>query len=150
MSNSRRFNPVFVLPVARPPETILSDSSPLSPRTGRKTGTGSAAVSLPTRKETPRSEILGFKEASLFEMVRFCGRTPLKPSECPERSIHALESLRLDASRRGRPLVVFPECTTSNGRGLLRFAGVFRNISVPVRDFEVYIMCVRLVFRGSR
>ena len=43
-----------------------------------------------------------------------------------------------------RVTVVFPECTTSNGRGLLRFADLFTGIEVPVSTFRVYIMCVRL------
>lgn len=40
-------------------------------------------------------------------------------------------------------MVVFPECTTSNGRGLLRFAELFRDVSVPLTKFKVFIMCVR-------
>ena len=50
-----------------------------------------------------------------------------------------LEEIRRTASR---PIVVFPECTTSNGRGLLRFADVFHQ-DVPVKNFQVFIACVR-------
>lgn len=52
-----------------------------------------------------------------------------------------LEEIRRTASR---PIVVFPECTTSNGRGLLRFADVFHQ-NVPVKKFQVFILCVRCV-----
>jgi hypothetical protein len=51
-----------------------------------------------------------------------------------------LEEIRQAADR---PIVVFPECTTSNGRGMLRFADVFKDYSVPVKRFKVFIMCVR-------
>ena len=55
----------------------------------------------------------------------------------PKKS--TLEEIRRTASR---PLVVFPECTTSNGRGLLRFADVFRQ-DVPVKNYQVFVVCVR-------
>jgi hypothetical protein len=43
--------------------------------------------------------------------------------------------------------VVFPECTTSNGRGLLRFADAFKGLTsdIPVRGWNVWVMCVRQV-----
>jgi hypothetical protein len=57
----------------------------------------------------------------------------------PKKS--TLEEIRRTASR---PIVVFPECTTSNGRGLLRFADVFHQ-DVPVKKYQVFIACVRYV-----
>lgn len=42
------------------------------------------------------------------------------------------------------PVVVFPECTTSNGRGLLRFADVFKHErNIPVKGYKVFLMCIR-------
>jgi len=52
-----------------------------------------------------------------------------------------LEAVRIRA--RG-PIVVFPECTTSNGRGLLRFADVFENErNIPVKGYKIFLMCIR-------
>jgi len=55
-------------------------------------------------------------------------------------SPQSLEKIR---SQADRPVVVFPECTTSNGRGMLRFGEVFQGIKVPVTKFKVFVMCVR-------
>lgn len=57
----------------------------------------------------------------------------------------------MDEIRNGanRPIVVFPECTTSNGRGLLRFTDVFLGQPVPTRKYKVFIMCVRYVTSSS-
>lgn len=74
---------------------------------------------------------------SLLSMVRATGRTPLLPSLGPFVS---LEDIRKSAKR---PVVVFPECTTSNGRGLLRFARVFEGYNVPVKKCNVFVMCIR-------
>lgn len=54
--------------------------------------------------------------------------------------VQSLEQIRREADR---PVVVFPECTTSNGRGLLRFAELFHGIEVPVTKYKVFVMCVR-------
>ena len=71
-------------------------------------------------------------------MITLAGHVP--PFDIsPEKS--TLEEIRRTASR---PIVVFPECTTSNGRGLLRFADVFHQ-DVPVKKYQVFIACVRYV-----
>ena len=70
-------------------------------------------------------------------MVRATGTTPQSPSS---GSYTSLEDIRKSAER---PVVVFPECTTSNGRGLLRFARVFEGYNVPVKECNVFIMCTR-------
>lgn len=59
-------------------------------------------------------------------------------------AIRPLEEIRKSARR---PVVVFPECTTSNGRALLRFAHIFGESppSIPVRPYSIFIMCVRYV-----
>ncbi|KAG8934665.1 hypothetical protein FRC02_009492 [Tulasnella sp. 418] len=133
-----RFNPVFVIPVAAPlPE---EDVQPLKSSTGRRTGTGSAAISSPSTSATRvRSKILGFRQTSILGIVAHTGRCPLW-SKTGEK-VESLEEIR---SSIDRPLVVFPECTTSNGRGLLRFADIFDpKISLPVKPFKVFIMCIR-------
>ena len=70
-------------------------------------------------------------------MVRATGSTPQSPSS---GSYTSLEDIRKSAER---PVVVFPECTTSNGRGLLRFARVFEGYNVPLKKCNVFVMCTR-------
>ena len=132
------FDPIFVLPVS---STLVEqqDTSPETRVTGRKTGTGSAAISSPVRRATRRGDIVGFRKTSLLRMIASTGNTP---SDASSGNYSSLEEIRRGASR---PLVVFPECTTSNGRGLLRFAEVFKDRAVPVKGYKVFVMCVRCV-----
>lgn len=134
------YNPIFVIPV---PESLpdLTDSSrsstPLSFTPGRRTGTGSANVQLPSKTATPREPIRKFRQVSLISMISLTGRVP--PFGLENASGQTLDEIRKAASK---PIVVFPECTTSNGRGLLRFADVFHQ-SAPVKGYQIYVMCVR-------
>ena len=82
--------------------------------------------------------MLGFRRVSLFGMLAATGHVPGEYAE--EAEFSSFEAIRMKADR---PVVVFPECTTSNGRGLLRFADVFAGIDVPVTRFKVFVMCVR-------
>ncbi|KAJ7179899.1 hypothetical protein C8R43DRAFT_870267 [Mycena crocata] len=137
-----RFNPIFVLPVA---ETIPSPagaaltSEAISHTPGRRTGTGSANVTATSRAATPRVPIIGFCQVSLLSILRFTGCSPPFGMSPVSGRHQSLEDIRKYA---GRPLVVFPECTTSNGRALLRFADVFHQ-KVPVRGYNIFVMCVR-------
>lgn len=72
-----------------------------------------------------------------MSMLRATGHVPPYASSAP---ITDLEEIRRGADS---PVVVFPECTTSNGRGMLRFADVFKGVKVPVNGFKVFVMCVR-------
>ncbi|GBE79578.1 hypothetical protein SCP_0207780 [Sparassis crispa] len=141
-----RFNPVFVLPIRSSADTTSPASESLaSPvRTpGRRTGTGSAALSLPSaRAPSPRVPIRGFRRASLLSMLRATGHVPIsaQPGTAELEKLLSMEEIR---NKADRPVVVFPECTTSNGRGLLRFAEIFREVKVPVTKFNVFVMCVR-------
>ncbi|OCH84179.1 hypothetical protein OBBRIDRAFT_786495 [Obba rivulosa] len=137
-----RFNPIFVLPVssADVPQAIPRLSTPVTRTPGRRTGTGSAAISSPsTRTPTPRVPIVGFRRVSLLSMLHATGYVPA-PAHSGSTAPSSLEEIR---SRADRPVVVFPECTTSNGRGMLRFAEVFRGVKVPVTKFQVFVMSVR-------
>jgi hypothetical protein len=80
-------------------------------------------------------------------MLRLTGVVP--PFNGLAGDVRPLESIRKDAAR---PIVVLPECTTSNGRALLRFADVFDESSIPVMAFKVFVMCVRwaLAFASLR
>ncbi len=136
-----------MLPAALPLKTI-EQPPPTSPRTpGRtKTGTGSAAISSPsTRAPSERANITGFVESSFLQMVWKTGHVPPFGNRNNSNSAKSLEELRVKAKIAGRPIVVFPECTTSNGRGLLRFGNCFQGISVPPSKFSVFVMCARFV-----
>jgi hypothetical protein len=56
----------------------------------------------------------------------------------------ATQSLAALAKGADRPLLVLPECTTSNNRGLLRFAEVFAGARAPLTDGPaLFIACTR-------
>lgn len=116
---------------------MITNSTP-----GRRTGTGSAAISTPSnRASVQRLPIQGFRELSLISILRATGHVP------PDYGVNGspLQGKTIDEIRKSAnaPIVVFPECTTSNGRGLLRFADVFLGQAVPARKYGVYVMCVR-------
>ncbi|KAG5637843.1 hypothetical protein H0H81_003048 [Sphagnurus paluster] len=117
----------------------LENSTPISYAPGRRTGTGSANVQSPRKTTTLPGTILGFRRVSLLSMITFTGQVPPFGHSASTASYSSLEDLRKAAER---PIVVFPECTTSNGRGLLRFAKVFQT-EVPVKKYQVFVMCVR-------
>jgi len=138
LTGHARYNPLFVLPVANAPASSSArDASSISYTPGRKTGTGSAAISSFDRVLSPPEVIRGFRQVSLLEIISSTGNTPSAPSSVPLRS---LDDIRRSARS---PVVVFPECTTSNGRGLLRFADVFNGASVPTKGYNIFLMCVR-------
>ena len=92
---------------------------------------------MPTRGPSDKVPIVGFHRVSLLSMLEATGHVPTSAVSQPE----SLDQIRTNSAG---PVVVFPECTTSNGRGLLRFSDVFKR-SIPVKDFQVFIMCVRYV-----
>ncbi|KAF9653457.1 hypothetical protein BDM02DRAFT_3135724 [Thelephora ganbajun] len=142
-----RFDPTFVLPITEPVQLDSDASStPTIHTLGRRTGTGSAAISnsatfaSKTRQPTPRARVIGFNVVSLWSMIIRTGRIPTQPSNDKEK-YENLDEVRKQAHG---PVVVFPECTTSNGRGLLRFADVFKHErNIPVKGYKVFLMCTR-------
>ncbi|KAG6902288.1 hypothetical protein C0995_001898 [Termitomyces sp. Mi166 len=143
VQRKRGFNPIFVLPVSEPLPKSTSSSNPSAPiihTPGRRIGIGSANIQSPRKAVNLPVAVLGFQPVSLLTIVGLTGQVPpfgsLGSNSKPTLSF---ESLRKSADR---PIVVFPECTTSNGRGLLRFAQVFRQ-EVPVKKYQVFVMCVR-------
>lgn len=132
---------MFVLPV---PEFLpefeksISHSAPITNRPGRATGTGSANIQSPQKHSAvPSIPIKGFRQVSLLHMICLTGRLP--PYFTNGSGVRPLDEIRKSV---GRPVVVFPECTTSNGRGLLRFASVFHE-AVPAKGCQVFVMCIR-------
>ncbi|KAJ6538588.1 hypothetical protein B0H10DRAFT_2140517 [Mycena sp. CBHHK59/15] len=136
-----RLNPIFILPVTKPgasPATPVLSSEAVSHTPGRRTGTGSANITATARVAADRVPVVGFRQVSLLSALRCTGLAP--PFDTVVNGPYqSLEDIRRHADR---PLVVFPECTTSNGRGLLRFANVFQE-TVPVRGYTVFVVCVR-------
>jgi hypothetical protein len=137
-----RFNPTFVIPHAdsRLPEPSVStsDSSEIQHTPGRKTGTGSAHISS-KQSRASRISITGFSSVSLLQMITYVGNIPTSSQTGQVRSLEEVRS-----TSKG-PIVVFPECTTSNGRGVLRFAHVFKQ-NIQKQNWKIFIMCVRYVF----
>lgn len=133
-----RFDPIFLIPVASNITVTPAAQAANSP--GRGTGTGSAAISSPiaNRHPTRAGKIMGFQRASLWQIIRHTGQPPVVDPN--EKGLLSIEQIRSTASR---PVVVFPECTTSNGRGLLRFADVFGKTTLPVQGYRVFVMAVR-------
>ncbi|KIM46284.1 hypothetical protein M413DRAFT_65627 [Hebeloma cylindrosporum] len=136
------YNPIFVLPIPdslpEPPVPSFS-STPIMHTPGRRTGTGSAKISTPPRTAGARVPVHRFQQFSLLSMISLTGRVPPFQNTQAGLPCLTLEEIRRTASK---PVVVFPECTTSNGRGLLRFAEVFRE-TVPIKNYQVFIMSVR-------
>lgn len=127
-----RFNPIFVLPI---PDS-LPEVRQQAIQSRRRTAIGSAEpLSKAIRSRIP---IRGFREVSFLRMVSITGRVP------PFGNLHLSDALPLEEIRRksSKPIVVFPECTSSNGRGLLRFASVFCQ-TVPIKNYRVFVMSVR-------
>ncbi|KZW04129.1 hypothetical protein EXIGLDRAFT_828052 [Exidia glandulosa HHB12029] len=135
-----RFDPIFLIPVSTPVETAPASAGPNTP--GRSTGTGSAALAnSPSRYPQRYGKIIGFRTASLWQIIRHTGLPPVLDKDNDGRVVESVERIR---SKATRPVVVFPECTTSNGRGLLKFADVFgRKTTLPVQGYRVFVMAVR-------
>lgn len=116
-----RFNPTYLLPMheALPPAS----------------GTG-----------TPRAQFKGYVPVNLTTILSLTGHTPsLFRTRLSNHAVYpTLTEARIAC--HGRPLVVFPEATTSNARGLLRFSqGCLADVEVPVRGFNVWVMFFKCV-----
>jgi hypothetical protein len=134
-----RFNPVFVLPVVGAATGQPTHTSKAIPSPGRSTGTGSAGLSSKNRQLSTKLPIVGYHQVSLLKMVRMTGRVPpfFSPGAPAPQSLHGIRKAA------NRPVVVFPECTSSNGRGMIRFANVLPNEPVPIKSYRAFIMCFR-------
>lgn len=128
-----RYDPVFVLPAANPPPVSSVPDGTVTNTRGR--GVNATTTTL-SREESHRQPIQGFRQVSLLTMICATGFGPQNAT--PPMS--SLEQIRRMSSR---PVVIFPECTSSNGKGLLRFAEVFSEYEVPVKGFRIFLMCAR-------
>ena len=87
-----------------------------------------------------------FECCSFTSYIREIALPPSKSSAATKNA----EDIATIRSTAKRPMVVFPELTTSNGRGLLNFESVFGKMDVPVKGHKLFIMGVRLVFTHTR
>ncbi|KAF8631614.1 hypothetical protein AX15_002360 [Amanita polypyramis BW_CC] len=126
-----KFNPIFVLPI---PERVASiaTSSPAALTSNRQKGPTTLTATDAQNSQIP---IVAFRELSLLSVISMTGHIPLR-SGSPTTSLNDLRKVA------ERPIVVLPECTTSNGRGLLRFSNLFYQ-NTPVKRYQVFVMCVR-------
>lgn len=121
------------------PTTASTLSTPLAHTPGRRTGTGSAALSSPAaRVPSARISLAGVRRVGLLSLLRETGAAPSVGAD----GLESLEDVRRAADR---PIVVFPEGVTSNGRGLLRFTDLFPGVATPIKGFKLFLMCVRCV-----
>ncbi|KAF8741142.1 hypothetical protein AX14_005738 [Amanita brunnescens Koide BX004] len=128
-----RYNPIFVLPVLDKEEGTSDASDTKQASTGRRRPVTQHATPNGPRSRIP---ITKFQELSLLSIISMTGHVPLFLAE------RTTSSLKDIIKRANRPVVVLPECTTSNGRGLLRFSSVFQQ-RIPVKEYQVFVMCVR-------
>jgi hypothetical protein len=140
LSETNRFNPTFALPIHTPPAVDPSRSASV---TGRQTGTGSSNIDLPSISSVPSSPLLGYLPVSLFTILNLTGHTPAhfysSQYEGKGVKLYTLEEL---CDRAPGAVVLFPEGTTTNGRGLLRSSeGLFgsQGWEVPVRKRAVWV-----------
>lgn len=79
---------------------------------------------------------------SLRSMLGFVGHTPIDLSTANAEPFSVVQKW---AKHKGRPLVLFPEGTTTNGRGVIKFIDVFGSSAVNMgKDpWSVWIACVK-------
>lgn len=143
-----KYDPVYVLPVMEGVNKLPSGTSTSTRKitSAGRAGSGPAASSsfTPSHTQVERKEVLGFVEVSLLRIIMSCGFVPPYNGVAgPSTPRSSLEEIRIKAKLSGRPVLLLPECTTSNGRGLLRFTDIFKGLEPPVTGFRIFLMCVR-------
>lgn len=147
---SARYSPTFLLPVfsdeaalpAFPTAPTGTPSKPAStgPKFGRATGTGSANVT--TNQTLPQPSLLGYVAVTFWTMLAQTGQLPLVATVPP---VGMYKTLREARRKESKPVVLFPEGTTSNGRAILRFGeGVLAEGDVGGdQDGQVWVTYMR-------
>ncbi|WVQ77873.1 hypothetical protein IAR50_007575 [Cryptococcus sp. DSM 104548] len=107
-----RHNPTFLLPV------FANDIEMTEPKSkyGRHTGTGSANVS--STPSLPQPSFLGYQPHTLLSLLARTGLPPAQYDTPPKGMYKTLKEAR---RKEQRPVVLFPEGTTGNGRAVLKF-----------------------------
>ena len=130
------YNPVYLLPIF----SSLPSTPSTPPKFGRSTGTGSANIG----GTLPQPPLIGYLKLSFWEMLNRVGQLP--PTE-PVLPLNAYKTLKEARRKEGRPVVLFPEGTTGNGRAVLRFGeGVLEQGDVGGdQDGQVFVKYLRCV-----
>lgn len=128
-----RFNPIFLLPVpSEPSEEKTQVDTATIPR--RRIVTSPSA----TRSSSIQIPIKGYERVSLLRMLSLTGNVP--PYSSTGSNVQTLDELQAIVTR---PLVIFPECTTSNGRAILKFLPTLNLPSASATKFKIFVMSVR-------
>ncbi|CAG8516998.1 10774_t:CDS:2 [Ambispora gerdemannii] len=85
---------------------------------------------------------------SLWTAIMITGRYPELNPPSGVKAYSITELSKLAKSNDMGPIVVFPEATTSNGRALLKFNPVFKQLSLPVEDFQILILNVKYEYEN--
>ncbi|CAG8547465.1 3270_t:CDS:2 [Funneliformis mosseae] len=85
---------------------------------------------------------------SLWKAIWTTGSYPNLDPPIETETFTLQELINYAKAKRSRPIVIFPEGTTSNGRALLKFNPIFKNVSIPVNDFKIHIFTVRYDFEN--
>lgn len=99
-----KYNPIFILPVF----DQSSVASPAMPTTGRHTGTGSANIG----NQLAQPSCMGYVAVPFLRLILHTGNLP--PTASP-----TFPTVK-KACSTNRPVILFPEGTTSNNRAVLR------------------------------
>ncbi|CAG8596930.1 18663_t:CDS:2, partial [Acaulospora morrowiae] len=85
---------------------------------------------------------------SLWTAIRLTGSYPeLEPSG-DVKTFSLRELVKEAKDNQWGPIVVFPEGTTSNGRALLKFIPIFKDLSISTLNFSIYILTLRYEYEN--
>ncbi|RIA84836.1 hypothetical protein C1645_742030 [Glomus cerebriforme] len=85
---------------------------------------------------------------SLWRAIWTTGSYPNLDSPVGIETFTLKELVNYAKTNQSKPIVIFPEGTTSNGRALLRFNPIFKDILIPINDFKIHIFTVRYDFEN--
>ncbi|GHJ86973.1 hypothetical protein NliqN6_3375 [Naganishia liquefaciens] len=115
-----RYQPTFLLPIHEEAPASTADTS---------------------ESITTHTKFLGYKPVRLSTLLSLTAHTPTTFRTRLAGTITYPSIAHARSSLPGAPLVVFPEGTTSNARGLLKFSkGCLADVKVPVITYNVWIM----------
>lgn len=127
---------VVSCPSDAPTSTQSTSSNPVTHTPGRRAV--SAAQLANSKSDSSPIPVVGYRVVSLLSLISLTGNTPIPVAQ----QGHKPSSLEKICKEASQPVVLFPEGTTSNGRGLLRFAK--DDLVLPEKS-KIFILCVRFV-----
>ncbi|RHZ56364.1 hypothetical protein Glove_402g61 [Diversispora epigaea] len=85
---------------------------------------------------------------SLWTALKLTGSYPEVVSPIGIKTF-SLHELMIEAkNNRWGPIVILPEGTTSNGRALLKFIPVFKDLSFPIKNFSINVLTFRYEYEN--